>query len=82
MPLSSLALGFARLATGIGLERKRAEAARRIYQAAVSEPFYVAGTGRICTDLMTHLDGRGAGEDRGGGRLLRGARRASGSALR
>jgi L-asparaginase II len=57
VPLSSLALGFARLATGVGLERKRAEAARKIYQAAVSEPFYVAGTGRICTDVMTHLAG-------------------------
>ena len=57
VPLSSLALGFARLATGIGLERERADAARKIYQAAVSEPFYVAGTGRIDTDLMKHLGG-------------------------
>ena len=57
MPLSSLALGFARFATGIGLARARADAARRIYQAAVAEPFYVAGTGRICTDLMTALKG-------------------------
>jgi L-asparaginase II len=55
VPLSSLALGFARFASGIGLERARADAARRIYQAAVAEPFYVAGTGRICTDLMTAL---------------------------
>lgn len=57
VPLSSLALGFARLATGLGLERERADAARSIYQAAVSEPFYVAGTGRIDTDLMKHLGG-------------------------
>jgi L-asparaginase II len=57
VPLSSLALGFARLAAGVGVERSRAEAARRIYQAAVTEPFYVAGTGKICTDLMTALKG-------------------------
>jgi L-asparaginase II len=57
VPLSNLAFGFARLATGVGLERQRAEAARKIYEAAVSEPFYVAGTGRICTQVMTELKG-------------------------
>jgi L-asparaginase II len=57
VPLTSLALGFARLATGVGLERQRAEAARKIYEAAVAEPFYVAGTGRICTLVMTELAG-------------------------
>jgi L-asparaginase II len=55
VPLKSLALGFARFASGIGLERSRADAARRIYEAAVAEPFYVAGTGQICTELMTAL---------------------------
>ncbi len=57
VPLKSLALGFARFASGIGLERSRADAARRIFEAAVAEPFYVAGTGRICTDMMTLLRG-------------------------
>jgi L-asparaginase II len=57
VPLTSLALGFARFASGIGLPRSRADAARRIYAAAVAEPFYVAGTGRICTELMTALRG-------------------------
>jgi L-asparaginase II len=57
VPLEKLALGFARFASGIGIERSRADAARRIYQAAVSEPFYVAGSGRICTDLMALLKG-------------------------
>jgi L-asparaginase II len=56
-PLNALALGFARLATGVGLSRERAAAARRLYEAAVSEPFYVAGTGRFCTDAMTLLGG-------------------------
>jgi L-asparaginase II len=57
VPLVSLAVGFARIASGIGLDAGRAEAARRLYQAAISEPFYVAGTGRICTDLMRALRG-------------------------
>jgi L-asparaginase II len=57
VPLTGLALGFARLATGIGLAHPRAEAARRIYQAAVAEPFYVAGTGQLCTDMMKSLQG-------------------------
>jgi len=55
VPLSSLALGFARIASGIGLGRSRAEAARRVYEAAIAEPYYVAGTGRMCTELMTAL---------------------------
>jgi L-asparaginase II len=57
IPLADLALGFARFGTGIGLERLRAEAAHRLYQAAVSEPFYVAGTGRADTELMKLLTG-------------------------
>ena len=57
VPLSNLAAGFARFASGIGLGRERAEAARRLYQAAVTEPFYVAGTGRLCTDLVKALRG-------------------------
>jgi L-asparaginase II len=57
VPLSSLALGFARFGSGIGFERARADAAQRIYQAAISEPFYVAGIGRNCTDLMKALQG-------------------------
>lgn len=57
VPLGALALGFARLGSGVGVARERAAAARRIYEAAVSEPFYVAGTGRFCTDAMTLLGG-------------------------
>ena len=57
VPLSALAVGFARFGAGIGISRTRAEAARRIYEAAVGEPFYVAGTGRICTEMMTALNG-------------------------
>ncbi len=57
VPLASLARGFARFAAGIEMSRPRAEAARRIYEAAVAEPYYVAGTGRFCTEVMTLLRG-------------------------
>lgn len=57
VPLTALATGFARFGTGIGLSRERAAAARRIYEAAVAEPFYVAGTGRFCTDVMALTKG-------------------------
>lgn len=57
VPLTALALGFARFATGIGMPRERADAARRIYEAGVAEPFYVAGTGCFCTDAMNLLRG-------------------------
>ena len=57
VPLAALAHGFARFATGVELPRERAAAARRIYEAGVSEPFYVAGTGRFCTDVMNLLRG-------------------------
>jgi L-asparaginase II len=56
-PLAALARGFARFATGIGLERERAQAARRLYEAAVSEPFFVSGSGGFDTDVMTLLKG-------------------------
>jgi len=57
VPLAALAHGFARFATGVELSRERAAAARRIYEAGVSEPFYVAGTGSFSTDAMNLLRG-------------------------
>jgi len=51
-PLRALAHGFARFITGIGLSPERAAAARRIHEAAIAEPFYVAGTNRLCTEVM------------------------------
>jgi L-asparaginase II len=56
-PLAPLAHGFARFATGIELPRERADAARRIYEAAVSEPLFVVGSGRFCSEVMTLMDG-------------------------
>ncbi|TCL76016.1 asparaginase [Rhizobium sp. BK251] len=57
-PLRGLAHGFARMATGTGLDPVRANASRRLMQACMAEPFYVAGTGRICTKLMEIAPGR------------------------
>jgi L-asparaginase II len=58
LPLKALAHGFAKMATGNGLGRQRADASRRIMQACMAEPFYVAGTGRTCTKLMQIAPGR------------------------
>jgi L-asparaginase II len=58
VPLKALATGFARLATGQGLQPVRAAAAERLYRAAVRQPYFVAGTGRFDTDVMTLLDGK------------------------
>ena len=52
VPLKSIALGFARLATGNGLAPERAKAAKRIREAAAAHPFMVAGTGRLDTVAM------------------------------
>lgn len=58
VPLKGLAHGFARMATGNGLEPLRAKASRRLFDACMAEPFYVAGTGRFCTKLMQLEPGR------------------------
>lgn len=58
VPLRSLALGFARMASGTGLEPVRAAAAKRLLEACMSNPLLVDGTNRRCTRLME----AGAGE--------------------
>jgi L-asparaginase II len=58
IPLRSMALGFARMATGTRLGPKRWAAARRLFAACMAEPFYVAGTGRACTRIMEAGNGR------------------------
>lgn len=52
VPLNRLADGFGKMLTGRGLEPLRARAARRLIDACMAEPFYVAGTKRFCTRLM------------------------------
>lgn len=58
LPLGRFARAFARLATGVGLEPHRADAARRLMMAAMAEPVMVAGPGRFCTELMMTCPGR------------------------
>jgi L-asparaginase II len=58
IPLKNLAIGFAKMATGQGLSPGRAKAARRLFAACMTEPFYVAGTGRADTALMQVAPGR------------------------
>jgi L-asparaginase II len=52
MPLSALARGFVRFATGEGLAPDRAESCARLRSAVAAHPFLVAGTGRFCTRVM------------------------------
>ena len=52
MPLQNLAHGFAKLATGGGLSPARAAAASRLRRACAAKPWFVAGTGRFCTEIM------------------------------
>lgn len=58
VPLKGLAHGFAKMATGVGLEAERARASKRLIEACMAEPFYVAGTKRACTRLMKTAPGR------------------------
>jgi L-asparaginase II len=58
MPLTALARGFARFATGEGMAPARAKAAARLRAACAEKPWYVAGTGRFCTELMREFGTR------------------------
>ncbi|WFS01645.1 asparaginase [Rhizobium tumorigenes] len=58
VPLRALAHGFAKMATGQGLAPLRAKASRRLIEACMAEPFYVAGSGRACTELMQIAPGK------------------------
>jgi L-asparaginase II len=52
IPLSSLAQAFAKFGAGQGLGPQRAKAAARLRAACAAQPYYVAGTGRFCTEIM------------------------------
>jgi L-asparaginase II len=58
IPLPSLAFGFARFGTGIGLPGEGRAAAARIRKAVARHPFMVAGMGRFDTKLMDCLGER------------------------
>ena len=57
-PLTAMASGFAKMATGHGLALERAKAAKRLLNACMAAPFYMAGTHRFCTRLMELEPGR------------------------
>ena len=57
MPLKAIATAFARLAVPDDLPTTRGGAVDRITTAIASHPFMVAGTGRLCTQIM-ELTGR------------------------
>ncbi len=58
LPVYNMALAWAQLARPDNLDTANANAARRISQAMTACPLLVAGTNRLCTGLMTHLNGR------------------------
>jgi L-asparaginase II len=58
VPLPALAYAFARFGTGRGLAPERAKAAVRLRTACAAQPYYVAGTGRFCTEIMTRFGAR------------------------
>lgn len=57
-PLQSFAAGFAKLVSGQGVGPERAKAGRRLIEAGIAEPWYMAGTGRACVALMEAAPGR------------------------
>ncbi|GAP37487.1 asparaginase [Piscinibacter sakaiensis] len=58
LPLRALALAFARVGTGQGLDADRARAVQRLRRAVAAAPFMVAGSGRFDTRLMEALGER------------------------
>ena len=57
-PLRAWALGFARMATGKGLDKGHAAGAQKLFDAATSHPHLVAGTGHLDTLVMEAFGGR------------------------
>jgi L-asparaginase II len=58
IPLRQLAHGFARIASGVGLNPGRAAAAARLRRAVASAPFMAGGSGRFDTRVMQALGER------------------------
>lgn len=52
VPLHRLAHGFAKFGAGHGISGKRAQSVARLRQACAKAPWFVAGTGRFCTEIM------------------------------
>lgn len=58
IPLRALALGFARMGSGIGMGVERMKAARRLLSACMAEPFHMSGSGTMDLALMQAGQGR------------------------
>lgn len=58
MPLYNMALGYARLSTGYGLNEEYKAAAKRVYNSMIEYPEMVAGTNGFCTELMKATNGK------------------------
>jgi L-asparaginase II len=58
MPLAALAQAFARIGSGQGMGAERAKAIARLRAACAAKPWFVAGTGRFCTEVMEHFGER------------------------
>ena len=58
VPLTALAHAFAKFGTGQGLGTERTKAAARIRAACAAQPYFVAGTGRFCSEIMTLFGAR------------------------
>ena len=58
IPLRHLALGFARIGTGLGLSEGHVAAAKRLRAAVAAHPFMVGGTDRFDTRVMERLGER------------------------
>lgn len=56
IPLTNLALAFAKFADPSGLSPARQTACKTLFDAVIAMPFMVAGTERYCTDMMHILD--------------------------
>jgi L-asparaginase II len=58
IPLHHLALAFARVGAGVGLQSGHAQAARRLRKAVANAPFMVGGTNRFDTRVMQQFGER------------------------
>lgn len=58
LTMKNLATGMARLGDEESLVPAYRQAAEKVYSAIVSNPYFVAGTDRYCTLIMTALNGR------------------------
>jgi L-asparaginase II len=58
VPLDRMAHAFARFGSGCGMAPERAKAAARLRGALAAQPWYVAGSGRFCTEMMQRFGAR------------------------